>query len=336
MSDKGTHSFLLVRLGSLGDLVHTLPAVAALRDTFPNARIDWVVERKWALLLELVTGINSIIALDRSIAGHLACIRRLRSERHDCAIDFQGLYKSAVLAWLSGARSRIGSDRGAAREPGAARFYTERVPLTGRHIAETNLSLALRAGAERPSVMRFPLRVPDDEIVRLRARLTGEGVQDYVVVSPGGGWGAKCWPPERYGELCSELARRHGLRAVVNIGPGEESLAPGLLRAAGNAKPIVLTPSLRELAAILEQARIVVAGDSGPLHLAAALGTHVVALFGPTDPARNGPLPRGRVLRNASSEETSHKRVAAYSQRMLSLSVDQVLAAAEQEMSVKA
>jgi heptosyltransferase-1 len=184
--------------------------------------------------------------------------------------------------------------------------------------------------------MRFPLRVPDDEIVRLRASLAGEGAQDYVVVSPGGGWGAKCWPPERYGELCSELARRHGLRAVVNIGPGEESLAPGLLRAAGSAKPIVLTPSLRELAAILAQARIVVAGDSGPLHLAAALGTRVVALFGPTDPVRNGPLPRGTVLRNASSEETSHKRVAAYSQRMLALTVDQVLAAAEQEMSVKA
>jgi heptosyltransferase-1 len=336
MSDKETRSFLLVRLGSLGDLVHTLPALAALRDTFPDARIDWVVERKWAQFLELVAGIDAVIPLDRSIAGHLECIRRLRSERCDCVIDFQGLYKSAVLAWLSGARCRIGSDRRAAREPGAAWFYTERVELTGRHIAETNLSLALRAGAGRPAAMRFPLRVPDDEVVRLRARLNSEGVEDYVVMSPGAGWGAKCWPPERYGELCSEVARRHGLRAVVNIGPGEESLAPGLLRAAGSAKPIILTPTLRELVAILAQARIVVAADSGPLHLAAALGTHVVALFGPTDPARNGPLPRGTILRNTSSEETSHKRVAAYSQRMLSLTVDQVLAAAELEMSVQA
>jgi heptosyltransferase-1 len=336
MPESDGHSFLVVRLGSLGDLVHALPAVAALRLSFPDARIDWVVDRKWSPLLALVAGVDQVIPLTRSVPGHFACIRRLRSARYASAIDFQGLYKSAVLARLSAAARRIGFDGKVAREQGAAWFYTDRVIPDGRHVAEMNLSLALRAGAQPPSEMRFPIRVPQNETCQVRERLSREGIVDYIVVNPGGGWRSKCWPAERYGELCAEMWNRHGLRAVVNAGPGEEELADGVVRAAGLAKPFVVQPALPELVAILTQARLVVAADTGPLHLAAALGTHVVGLFGPTDPARNGPLPRGMVVRNVSSEATTYKRGREYSPAMLSLTVDQVVAAAEQEMSVAA
>ena len=336
MSDAPGQSFLVVRLGSLGDLVHTIPAVAALRSSFPEARLDWVVEQKWSPLLDLVVGVNEVIPLERTFAGLRACVRRLRSARYTCAIDFQGLYKSAVLAWLSGARRRVGFDGSAAREPGAAWFYTDRVRPTGRHVAELNSSLAVRAGAKSEAALRFPLSVPEEETGRMRDRLAAEGVTSYFVVSPGGGWKSKCWPPERYGALCAELWRRYSLRAVVNVGPGEEPLAAALVAASAPADPLVVRPSLKELAALLAGAKLMVAADTGPLHLAAALGTRVVALFGPTDPGRNGPVPSGMVLRNASAEATTYKRGDVYSLAMVSLSVDQVFAAAVEQMSVTA
>jgi lipopolysaccharide heptosyltransferase I len=341
MAEKSGQSFLVVRLGSLGDLVHTVPAVAALRSSFPEAKIDWVIDHKWASFLELVTGIDAVIPLERRLAGHFACIRRLKRARYECSLDFQGLYKSAALAWLSGAPRRVGFGRGAAREPGAAWFYTDRVLPASRHIAERNISLAVRAGAKQPGEMRFALRVPESAALRMREKLSRYGVTDYVVVSPGGGWKAKCWPPERYGSFCSELWRRHGLRAVVNIGPEEAVLGLEIVRNSGSAKPAVVNIPVPELAALVAEARLVIAADTGPLHLAAALGTHVVALFGPTNAARNGPLPRGVVLRNGGPAETSYERGNyergnEYSPAMLSITVEQVLAAAEQEMSVRA
>jgi len=345
MSDA-TKRFLIVRLSSLGDLVHTIPAVAALRLSFPAARIDWVVDGRWAGLIELMSGIDHIIELRRSLQGQLSCIRDLRAAHYDCAIDLQGRYRSAVLAWLSGARDRIGRDREATREPGAALFYTDRVIPTGRHIVDMNLELVQRAGATVPAEMQFPLRVPESQTRKVREKLAQEAIGAYVVASPGGGWKSKRWPPERYGALCAELWRLHGLRAIVNIGPGEEDIARVLLEAAGPAKPLVLCPSFAELAALLLDARLVIAADTGPLHLAAALGTRVVALFGATDPARNGPVPHGAVVQNAAFDPPAYLRGDAvrgdynrsgdFSPAMLSLTVEQVLATAEQEIGIMA
>jgi heptosyltransferase-1 len=338
--------FLIVRLSSLGDLVHTIPAVAALRLSFPAARIDWVVDGRWSGLIDLVAGVDHVIQLRRSVAGQLACIRRLRSAHYDCAIDLQGRYRSAALSWLSGAKQRIGRDRQATREPGAALFYTDRVIPTGRHIVDMNLDLVQRAGAERPALMQFPLRVPENQLRQGREKLSREGIDRYVLVSPGGGWKSKRWPVERYGVLCEELWRLHGLRAVVNVGPGEEDLARSVVDSAGPSKPLVVRPSLPELAALLTDARLVIAADTGPLHLAAALGTRVVALFGATDPARNGPIPHGVVVQNASFDPPAYmrgdhvrgdyNRAGGYSQAMLSLTVEQVLATIEQEISIMA
>jgi heptosyltransferase-1 len=334
MSEANTQKFLVVRLSSLGDIVHTLPAIAALRESFPTARIDWVVDQRWLQLAEMVSGIDALIPLQRSPLGVAACIQRLRAARYPCVVDYQGLYRSAVLAWSSGSARTIGFDRSAAREPGSSMFYSERVVPTGRHVAEMNLDLSLRAGARPPRALQFPLQVPEHESRRMREKMQQEGSADYVVLSPGGGWVSKCWTPDRYGALARELWRRHGVRSLINISPKQGDLARSALDAAGDSNPLVVSPPLQELAALVSGARLVVGADTGPVHLAAALGTRVVALFGPTDPARNGPLPCGAVLRNASGEQSTYQRGRSYSDTMLSVSVEQVLEAAEREMSL--
>ena len=323
--------FLVVRLTALGDILHTVPAVAALRAAQRTARIDWVVERKWAPVLEGSPAISEVIPFDRGSAfGAVACARRLRQKHYTCAIDFQGLYKSSVLAMLSGAPRRIGFEGGWAREEGAALLYTERVTPAGRHVAELNYSLAERAGALRPLKPEYPLRIPAGGVASVRARLAERGIGDYIVVGPGGSWRAKCWPAERYGEFCREFEKRNGLPAVVIHGPGEETLAEEVCRAAIPATPVVIATTIEELMGLLAHARCVIAADSGPLHLAAALGTQVVGLYGPTDPARNGPFAPGAVIiSEARPEEISYKRRASYSAAMLRITVEQVVEAAD-------
>ena len=151
---------------------------------------------------------------------------------------------------------------------------------------------------------------------------------DYIVVSPGGGWRSKCWPPERYGELCRLLDQDRGLRAVVNFGPGEGLLADAICRAAIPATPLRFETDIPHLMALLSRARLVVAGDTGPLHLAVALGTPVVALFGPTDPRRNGPYsPADVVVQNTALAENTHHRGRDFAASMLSITVKQVFSA---------
>src|ERR1019366_7092842 len=322
--------FLVVRLTALGDILHTVPAVAALRAAQRTARIDWVVERKWAPVLEGSPAISEVIPFDRGSAwGAVACARRLRRRHYTCAIDFQGLYKSSVLAMLSGAPRRIGFEGGWAREEGAALLYTERVTPVGRHVAELNYSLAERAGALRPLKPEYPLRIPAGGLASVRARLAERGIGDYIVVGPGGSWRAKCWPAERYGEFCREFEKRSDLRVVVIHGPGEESLAEQVCRAAAPARPVAIRTTIEELMGLLAHARCVVAADSGPLHLATALGSPVVGLYGPTDPGRNGPfVPGAVILSEALPEEISYKRRTTYSPAILRIGARQVVDAA--------
>jgi lipopolysaccharide heptosyltransferase I len=325
--------FLVVRVGSLGDIVHALPAVAALRESFPQARIEWLVERQWRKLLDGNPDLNEVIALDRrSWSGALACVRRLRVGRYTCALDFQGLYKSALLAFFSGAPERFGFDRRYAREKGAPFLYTRQVVPAGAHVIEHNLSLVEAAGARRTAI-RFPLPVSAEADAFLDHELTARGLRDFFVLSPGGGWGSKRWPAERFGELHRELARRTGWRGVVSFSPGEAPLAERVRAAAGAPEPVLLTMNLTQLMAALRRAKVVVAGDTGPLHLASALGARVVGLYGPTDPARNGPYsPHDIVVRNAKPDETTYKRGSAPAASMMSISVVEVLEAVERRL----
>lgn len=325
--------FLIVKLGSLGDLVFTLPAIAALRQANPEARIDWVVQRRWYPLLEKNPDLNNVIILDGgSVGSFLFTAWRLRTAHYTCAIDFQGLYKSALLAWFSRAPVRIGFSPRFAREPAASLFYTRRIAPSGAHMVEQNMSLVKPLGGEN-SVHRFPLRVRPQAEALLTAKLAEHGLTDFFVLSPGGGWRSKCWPPERYGELHREIARRTGLRGVISFAPGERELAEVVRRTAGAPEPAVIDLDVAQLMVLVQRARFVISGDSGPLHLAAAFGTPVVGLYGPTAPERNGPFqPADVVVRNARPEETTLRREKRYSPSMLSITVEQVLAALAQRL----
>lgn len=324
---------LLVRLGSLGDIVHALPAAAALRETFPAARIDWVVDKKWSRVLEENPDLNELISLDRRSAGGIASvIRRLRAARYTCAIDFQALYKSALLSLASGAPRRIGFRSSYAREGVAALLYTDRLNPRGAHKVDHNLTLVEHAGA-RAGLPRFPLAIHAEDDERVARELAVHGLKDFFVLNPGGGWFSKCWPPERYGELSRKLLDGLGWAGVITFGPGEEQMAAKIIEAAGSAPPVALALGLGPLLALLRRAKFVVSADTGPLHLASALRTPVVGLFGPTDPARNGPYsPADIVVRNARYSETTYGRGASYSPAMLSITVDQVFDAVERRL----
>lgn len=303
---------LVVRLGSLGDIIHTLPAVAALRAAFPDAIIDWVVERLARALADRIPILDAVHEIDtfrwrraplsrltrREAAG---VFRELRARRYDVALDFQGLVKSAVVARASGADRVLGFARRALREPAARAFYHEGVapgPET-EHVIEKNRALARRLGVRGGEVV-FPLREdPADaagaETVVRQARF--EPAARFVILNPGGGWPTKRWPAARFGELARELQVRNGLRALVAWGPGEEPLARAVVDASGGAATAGAPMDVPVLLAVLRRAALFVGGDTGPLHFAAAVGTPIVGLFGPTDPRRNGPWrPEDRVV----------------------------------------
>jgi len=320
--------FLLVRLGSMGDVIHALPAASALRDTFPRARIDWLIDPVWARLLEGNPDISNVISVDRkSATGIGAALSKLRSAEYSCAIDFQALYKSAILSFASRAPRRIGFSSSYAREGLASIFYTHHFNPRGAHKVDHNFTLAEAAGAQkRPP--RFPLRIRAEDDALVTRELASRGLTEFFVLNPGGGWMSKCWPPQRYGELHQKLAARLRLRGVVTCGPGEDKLADQVIAASGAPAPVAIPLGLGPLAALLRRARFVISADTGPLHLAAALGTPVIGLFGPTDPARNGPFSsdpsRNTIIRNPRGCETTYRRGASYAASMLSITIGQV------------
>jgi lipopolysaccharide heptosyltransferase I len=288
-------TLLVVRLGSLGDLVHTLPAVAAIRRAHPGAIVDWLVDAAHVEFLELVPILSSIVRLpSRSARGWFEARRQLRAKRYDVALDFQGLLKSAALARLSGARRVAGFDRASLRESMAAPLYTERVAIDRDcHVIDKNLRLAAVVGAGLGETTReFPIR--DVESAALRSVQSG-GVREFALINPAAAWPNKRWPAERFGRLAAWMRERHQLPAVVLWGPGEEALAHDVARAAGGSAIVAPPTRMADLVALARAARLIVSGDTGPLHIAAAVGTPVVALFGPTNPRRNGPWALGDV-----------------------------------------
>jgi lipopolysaccharide heptosyltransferase I len=292
MNPEPPERLLIVRLGSLGDLIHALPAAAALRDAWPDAEIDWLVEPAHAELLKLVPILSNVVTLKgRSAAGWWATRGELRRRRYDVAIDLQGLVKSAALAWLSGARRVIGFDTAALREPAARFFYTEQIAVgEGRHVIDKNLALAkigLGGGFNKTaSEPDFPLKLsPSPALESLRA----SGVTDFALLNPGAAWPNKRWPPESFAAVATWLHATYGWTPVVLWGPGEGELADDIVRQVGGVAVRAPETSFNDLLALAREAKLFVSGDTGPLHFACAMGTPVVALFGPTTPARNGP-----------------------------------------------
>jgi ADP-heptose:LPS heptosyltransferase len=327
---------LVVRLGSLGDLVHTFPAVSGLRETFRNAEIVWLTHPRWKLLVESSELASQVWTTEtRSFPSLRKTIDDLRRAQWDAAIDYQGLWKSAALPFFGGVKRRIGFSWETIREFGVPLLYTDKVRPSAAHIADQNGELSTRMGARNP-VAPFALHVPQVDDCGIRDFLQGLGLNRYVVLSPGGGWRSKCWPPERFGQLSQLIRDSLGLRSVVNFGPGEDDLALAVRECSGDADPLPYNGPLRPLMALLRNAACIVGGDTGPLHLAIALGTPAVALFGPTDPARNGPYRTDDIVLRAPNVATTHRRDHQTHPAMLQIQVPEVFAALRRRLGVPA
>lgn len=333
MAEKG---FAAVRLGSLGDIVHTFPAVAGLRESFPATPIVWITHPRWINLVESSGLATEIWPVDsRDLSSVRQVVAQLREFRPAALIDFQGLWKSAIPPFLAGIPRRIGFSSFTIREFGVPVLYTERVKCRTTHIADQNGELSLQAGA-RQGVGEVALRISPADEEFVQRRLRAQGIDSYVVLSPGGGWRSKCWPAERFGTLCQLLWVEMGLRCVINYGPGEEALFAEVKGSSGNSEPVPCDSELGRLMAVLKNARCVVGGDTGPLHLAVALHTPIVALFGPTDPARNGPYPPQEIVLRSPNAITSHRRGEDTDASLLELSVEEVFAAVKKRLGVTA
>ena len=281
-------NILIVRLGALGDVVHTVPAAAALRAAYPQARIDWLVDAKHRAIVDLVTTLDRTVALERStIRGWSAVLATLRQTAYDVAIDLQGLLKSAVLARGSGAARIVGFSIWHLREKTARPFYSDTHDAGGGHVVARNLRLLRAVGVEDETI-RFPLADPPSAaLVELRERLGG---RPFALLNAGAAWPNKRWPPERFGQLAAFLREACALEPVVLWGPGEEVLAAQVVAASSGTAHEAPRTSVTDIVALSRAAALVISGDTGPLHIATAVGTPTVSLFGPTDPVRNGPF----------------------------------------------
>lgn len=331
----------------MGDILHALPAVTALRKRHPEWFMGWAVEPQWQSLLAACDAPARMAAGERSTMplvdrihhvpakkwarspisgdtlGDIASIRReLRAAQYDVCIDLQGAVRSAILGRMAKTTRMIGEAN--PREPLARRFFQEKVDTLAVHVIDQAIEVANSIAADRLG-FTLPLLPRSPQAEAWCDRTIARG-QPLILINPGAGWGAKRWPAERYAEVARGL-RDLGLRALLNYGPGEEELVRSVEAASGGTA-LAIRCSITELIALTRRASLFIGGDTGPLHLAAALRVPVVAIFGPTDPARNGPYgTRCVVLRNAESV-TSHKRRAAADEGMLGIGSAAVLAAA--------
>jgi lipopolysaccharide heptosyltransferase I len=332
---------LLVRLGALGDIVHAMPVAAALRRAFPSARIDWLVSAKHREILDLVPVVDRRLVLnDRGDAGGtplLAAMRELRRTRYDVAVDLQGLIKSGLIARSSGASKVIGFSRKYLREPLARFFYTDAYdPGRGgiyarsetRHVVEINLGLLSLLGITA-GTPEFPIEEVDSAAARQMCERTRGR---YALLNPGAAWPNKRWPPSRLAAVAVALGERHGLTPVVLWGPGERELAEEVVALAGGAALLSPRTSIADLVALARGAAVLVSGDTGPTHIAAAVGTPIVGIYGPTRPERNGPwLPEDVTVSRAETCECHHlRRCTRERMCLLDIEVDEVLGAVEQ------
>ena len=288
------NSFLIVRLGSLGDVVHGIPVAAALRHEFPTCRIDWMVDPRYVELLNLVVGLDRRIGVDPRAIKHgparqrfRETLRELRDTGYDAAIDLQGLLKSAMLARSVRARRTIGFPRKHLREPIARLFYTDAPdPGEATHVIYKNL--ALLAALEVTDLrVRFPLEIPRTAVCQqIVNRFAG---RDYALLNPGAAWPNKRWPPARFGAVAAAIEREFGWRSLVLWGPGEQEMAHEVVAESSGAADISPPTTITDLVGVARGARLMISGDTGPLHIAGAVNTPIVALYGPTRPDRNGP-----------------------------------------------
>jgi lipopolysaccharide heptosyltransferase I len=337
--------FLLVRLGALGDIVHAIPVAAALRRAFPSAKIDWLVSAKHREILDLVPVIDRrLVVRDRGDAGGgtplLAAIRDLRKTHYDVTIDMQGLIKSALISRASGAPRVIGFSSAYAREGLARLFYTDvhdpggegiYAPSEKRHVVEINLGLLAPLGIAA-GTPEFPLdRVESVAAREMSDRTSGR----YALLNPGAAWPNKRWPPARFAALAAAVRDRHGLMSVVLWGPGERELGEAVVAQGNGAAVLSPKTAIADIVALARGATVMVSGDTGPTHIAGAVGTPIVGIYGPTRAERNGPWRTGDVtVSRSESCECHHLRNCRRARMcLLDIEVDEVFAALERVLA---
>ena len=327
-------NILIVRLGALGDIVHAIPAAAALRAAYPEARIDWLVEGRHRKIVDLVSVIDRAIEVQApTIGAWVRAVRDVRSTVYDVALDLQGLMKSAVLARSSGARRIVGFSIWHLREKTARPFYSEVGELPPQdHVIRKNLRLLRTLNVDTDRI-EFPFRavfsVVDQDVQREM------GQQPFALLNPGAAWPNKRWPPHRFGAVAAFLRDVRGMRSLVLWGPGEAPLAHAVVEASDGSAVVAPPTQLTDLLALSRSAAMMVSGDTGPLHIAAAAGTPIVAIFGPTDPARNGPFASDDVVVSRYETCRCHyeRRCRRSAWCLAEVSVAEVTAAIQQRLS---
>lgn len=330
---------LIVRVSAIGDVVHTLPALAAL--TRAGWEVDWLVEPLARPIVEGNPLVSRAIPAPRArrlnVAAALATRRQLRERGYDVALDLQGLWKSAAWTRLARARRAIGLAADSRREPSSAVLVRERVSTDARvvHVIDVHLSVLSALGIAALGLRSFPLPAAPQAAPAVDAGLAALGGARFAILNPGGGWESKLWPAESFGAL-ARAVRERGLVPLVTWGPGEEGLADRVVGGSGGAAVRCFPTSLLEFVELARRARVVVAADTGPLHLACAVGTPVVGLYGPTDPARNGPWSAADVTvrRTPLCSPCHRRRCDLHEGVMAAIAPDQVVAALDRRLAL--
>jgi lipopolysaccharide heptosyltransferase I len=320
---------LIVRMSALGDIVHALPVLSALHQAFPGVQVDWLTETAYNGILDFVEGVTTRLVVR---PGYRRALQVMRSRRYDAALDLQGLLKSAVAARLSGATRVVGFETRVLRERAAAWFYSETASIEpDAHIVRKNLAILAALGVNAPAI-QFPLRVPASAVAE---RVAGEAPAGFALLNPGAAWPNKRWHPARFGEIAAQLRGRFGLPSYVLWGPSEAALADAVVTASNGAALRAPQTTLGDVLALSQRAALLVSGDTGPLHLAAAIGTPIVGLYGPTWPERNGPWDSAdEVVSQAASCVCHHKRACLTGRMCINdIQVSDVFAAVERRLA---
>lgn len=293
---------LIIKLGSIGDIIHTLPSLAAIRAAMPEAEISWVVEERSAEILRGNRLIDNLIEVDTKslrggkiieeiLLGATKQIKELRRFKFDVSIDFQGLWKSATIGKLSGAKRRFGFSKEGLREGSSRVLLTDQIDVqAGIHVIRKNLALAAGAlGIEVPNNdFAFPITTTGLHIAEADAIMHTARTFNFAVLNPAGGWVTKLWHPEKFGELADRLWEFHGISSIVVTGPNENELAEKVAEKNLSHSATLAQPSLKGFYELVKRAQVYVGGDTGPTHIAVAAGAPIVGIFGPTEWWRNG------------------------------------------------
>ena len=292
---------LIIKLSSIGDVIHTLPVLSAVRQALPKAEISWVVEKSSAEILRGNPLINKLIEVDtkslrkkdafgKNFSLARESLRQLRSTKYDLTLDFQGLFKSAAIAKLARAKRRVGFAKESLREPGSRFLLTETFSVEPKtNVIVKNLSLAEKALKISVPDKNFEFPIFTDEKHKSEAEeIIAQADKKFAILNPATSWVTKLWSAEKYGQLADKLWEENGLVSVITTAPNEKSLANKVLNSSKSGKIISSTPSLKGFYELAKRAQVYVGGDTGPMFLAVAAETPIVGIFGPTEWWSNG------------------------------------------------